>query len=250
MKRLICFLLVLILFASLLTSCKNYKNYKVEYPDIYTPEYCYENYIQACENLTHVYDAKNGIGEATYHPIKRFKVRYYAIADVPLDEYLVCHEIIPMSVHPFSIVKNKNKDLPQNEILSYEIADIKLYLCDLNERFTSRNYGFECVVKYMASLDEEKISSFQPYLQNCIDNKDYADDEEAFTGVWQNTYLLVIRIYFSKYDFLVWDSEILWKDNRYYMPLNFLNEESEWETLYIPLSQDIIDLIPPSVTFR
>ena len=63
MKRLICFLLLLILLVSNFTACKKNERYTVEYPDIYTPEYCSENYVRASKNLVHIYNAENEIGQ-------------------------------------------------------------------------------------------------------------------------------------------------------------------------------------------
>lgn len=247
MKRIICFLMVLILFVLILTSCKKNEVYTVEYPDIYTPEYCRDNYIRASKNLVHIYNAENEIGQF----IKLQDVggwgTYYAIKDVPLDEYLLRDELQMFTDHKFSIVKNKNKALPKDEILSYKISDLKLYSFSLASD-DDQNYGSNCVKENVASLDRDKLDSFQTYIQNCIDTKNYKTPKFGNKSyVRHNGLLLYIRVCFSEYQFLAWDAVIIYKDDVYCMEVYGVNDV---DLMYIPLSQDIIDLIPPSVTFR
>ena len=131
----------------------------------------------------------------------------------------------------------------------YEIKDVKLYRDDTSGTSPVDDYGFERVKETVASLDKDKIASFQPYLQNCIDTKNYYETGDT-VGVFYNGFPLKIRVYFSEYKFLAWDASIWMQDNKYYVYFDFFNEESERERLRIPLNQDIVDLIPSDVTFE
>ena len=121
MKKLIFLLMVLIVFSS----CQKRENYVVEYPELYTPEYCTNNYIQADPNLLYIAYADNSIGRID---VPGGYARYYAIKDVPIDDFLLLDEAIMFDPLSYKIVKNKyNLDLTLQDILSYKIKSVLTY---------------------------------------------------------------------------------------------------------------------------
>jgi hypothetical protein len=117
MKKCTC-LLAILLLCMVFSSC----SYKVEYPEDYTPEYIAENYTMADPNLTPLYAASNGIYSGEFANC----CYYYAIKNVPLDEYLFAHSSMLFMNNAYNVLKKKDKDLPSQEILSYDIQNIPI----------------------------------------------------------------------------------------------------------------------------
>ena len=76
----------LLLVTFTLSSCGE-KAFIAVYPKEYTPYYFYQNYVQCDPNLIHLSSAKNSAGKLRHNPDR---YEYYAIKDVPVEEY-VCY---------------------------------------------------------------------------------------------------------------------------------------------------------------
>ena len=280
MRRVFACLLTVLLLWNMLASCAQQNAFEVEYPEIYTPEYCYENYTDADPYLTFLYSAENSIG---IYDVPGGGDIYYAIKDVPLDEYLyVRHCVMFQTGYHGRIVKNKNKVLPVQEVLAYKIKSVEVYSCNpVNSVAISEkvwvSLGNAIVKEIVAALDEDGVASFQPYIQECIDTGNYRNiekhedvsmynqvskeyhNDDPFSDGKKNNSCLYIRVSFEEYENLVWDAPIWELDGTYYIsfclcttdgqsPGEYIDFISDgyWPYIYIPLNQEVVALIPQS----
>ena len=159
MKRIIIFLLSIMLLLNVLSSCVQKDNYIVEYPEMYTPTYCSENYIQADPNLVHLRAADNDLGRID---VPGGGARYCAIKDIPLDEYLLFDEYVMFAPLSYQIVKNKNNTaLPVQEILSYKIKSVNLYWRVSPLDVYHENDRLQKIQQEIETLHEEDVEAKQ-----------------------------------------------------------------------------------------
>lgn len=244
MRRLILILLLISTLSAFFVSCSNLSGNVVEYPDIYTLEYCSANYIDADPNLLYTVSADNSIGKID---VSGGYASYYAIKDVPIDDYLLLDEAIMFVPLSYKIVKNKNNTkLPQQEILSYEIKSITIYsLSDDLDALDKRALGDKMVEEIIACIDNNEASAFQDYIIDCIETKNYktagiaGDAHKPVEGIH-------LRVVFECYENLVWDSGIYEQNDIYYIvfytPADSPN--GGWVQNWMPINQELAELIP------
>lgn len=247
MNKPISLLLVAVMLLTILSSFNKHKKNVVDYPKIYTPEYCSENYIQADPNLIHLVSADNDIGQID---VPGGSARYYAIKDVPLDEYLLLDEAIMFAPLSFQIVKNRNKDLPMQEVLSYEVKSLQLY-SNLGDCKDKKNLGTEKVYEYIALLESDSATVFQSHILECLETKNYKENEMGvpYDFVYYNDSAISIRVTFSKYKNLVWDALIIELESEYFMyfywfTIDEKHPDGYYDIIFIPLNEEIAELIP------
>ena len=172
MTKFISILLASVMLLSIFSSCNNQENNIVEYPELLTPEYCSANYIEADPNLIYLVSADNSIGKID---VSGGYASYYAIKDVPFDDYLLLDEAIMLAPLSYKIVKNKNNmDLSQQEILSYETESLIIYSIsdDLSE-FDKRDLGNKMVGEIISSANDNDTIAFQKHIIDCLETKNY-----------------------------------------------------------------------------
>lgn len=247
-KVTIVFLSLLLLFLNVLPSCSKLNNYLVTYPQDYTTSYCSENYIQADPNLMYLRSADNAIGTIE---IPGGSASYYAIKDIPLDEYLLKDEAVLFAPLSYKIVKNKNNNnLPTQEILSYTVKSVTLYLVR-NERnnIDKNNLGSDLVDEYVVSISGEEAIAFQSHIIECLENDNYRETGlggDLLDNVIENGKQVCLRISFEDYDNLVWDSNIYMQNDVYYIVFYTLSEETNgyWVQNWLPLYEEFVKLLP------
>ena len=243
MKRSLSMILSLLVLLILFSSCTTSNNNRFEYPDIYTTEYCSANYIEADPNLLYTVSADNCIGQID---VPGGYASYYAIKDVPLDEYLLLDEAIMFAPFSYQIVKNKNNTkLPQQEILSYEIKSIIIYSLSHDlDILDKRTLGDKMVEEIIASVDHNDASAFQDYIIDCLANNNYLIAGEV-VGSLESVEFINLRVIFEGYENLVWDSGISKQNGTYYIVFYMINEmNGGWRQIWLPLNQEIAALIP------
>jgi len=238
MKRILIFSLCILLLLNVLSSCVQKDNYIVEYPEMYTTTYCSENYIEADPNLVHLRAADNDLGKID---VPGGNAKYCAIKDVPLDEYLLFDEYVMFAPLSYQIVKNKNNTaLPVQEILSYKIKSVDLYLpaywkdIYLDKRELGRNW----VKEQISSVDVDGAIAFQTYVIECFENGNLipmGDPAYELTSIQ-------LRVIFEDYENLVWDSSIYSLNGNYYI-LFYTWETDGWAQNLMPLEQGIVELV-------
>ena len=177
-KILICLLAITTLLPCALSSCskvlRKADEYIVTYPENYTVDYCNENYIKADPNLLYLRVADNDLGK---NNVKGKNGNFRAIKDVPLDEYLMFDEALLLYSLSYEIIKNKNNlDLPQQEILSYKIKDIKIYRQTYDteiEPVDKYKLGAKMVEEELSSISGEKTDAFQAHIIECLEQGNY-----------------------------------------------------------------------------
>ncbi len=260
-KRIIIYICVLSLLCASLSSCSDSK---MDYPEIYTPEYCYENYVQADPHLNYLYSAKNSIGSFREDSSPSTH-NFFGIIDVPLEEYLSDIIFTFMSGTEEQIFKNKN--VTEEAILDYNIEKVELFwrlslsFDELKERNKITSAGKYTYYEHIETLDDG--ASFQEYIAECIDKGDYLQfihggiidpNEPSMENIkdtvitsygTQETIVVKIRVYFSDYENLVWDTGVVYfDDGDFYMGgAVFSTEFQSYSQIFIPLPQDIEDII-------
>ena len=254
-KVLSCCLLMILLLFYLLTACKGAKGYKVDYPDYYTPEYCYENYIDADPNLIHLFCSENSIG--TYRNTGFFDT-YYAIKDVLLDEYLCIRRINVLfntGIGDVQIVRNKKTGLSEQEILTLNYKSVELYWQGRESPPNSKTWfsiGSNKVQETIASLSGTDAANFQSHIVRVLESgkcEEVGSPFYRFVTKEPEGNLLFIRVVFEEYENLVWETAIRESDGKYYMYFYWYTADEDhpegfWDIIYVPLSEEISELIP------
>lgn len=248
MRKQALLLIITLLFQSLCCGCAPKTEdlgYEAVYPELYTPEYCYENYVEADPGLIHLCSAKNSLD--------RFEIPggygygyYYAIKDVPMEDYLAL-KVIQAFVSPFnhSIVRNKNADMPVQEILSYKLKGIDLYTRASVDDKDWSSLGKEYIGECVASLDSSSATSFQAHIIDCIENGNYTDSQRSdnFDLVLYENKSLHMMAYFEEYENLAWSGLIIKIEGQYYLYF-FYRTADIYKNIYLPLSDEIVSAIP------
>lgn len=235
---------ILIMFTSCGYEKEEKEKYIVDYPEIYTPEYCIENYINADPNLIHLVAADNAIGQID---VPGGSAEYVAIKDVPIDEYLLLDEAIMFAPLSNKVVKNiNNLNLPQQEILSYDLESVIIYsiardLDDTNEK----KLGVEMISEIITSTDCDGATAFQNHIIDCIETNNYRK-----TGIAGDLFEAVenirVRVVFKDYENLAWDSGLFKQNGSYYIvfyiPVDY--PDGGWTQNWLPINQELVELIP------
>lgn len=226
------------------SSCNKHDNNIVEYPEMYTPAYCSENYVEADPNLIYTVSAENDIGRID---VPGGYARYYAIKDVPVDEYLLLDEAVMFAPLSYKIVKNKhNLDLPQQEIVSYKIKSVLIYSQskDLDE-LDKKALGEKMVDEIVASIDGNDATAFQSHIIDCMQTKNYK--EVGIAGDLYDILNIRVRVVFENYENLVWDSSLYKQNDTYYILVHTYVDDSwgsGWKQNMFPINQKLAELIP------
>ena len=218
-------IIILILVTALIFACagcsEKEEKFEIDYPDMYTAEYCYGNYVAADSNLVHLKSADNSIGK---YRINASSYSYYGIKDVPIDKYLALAEGgLMRPAYQVSIVqKNTETDEP---ILDYKVNKAVLYWnCapELEysevgeERFTE--YGNLTYYTFIAELDcQAVVKEIREFLLS-----DAGGDVFSPTEVIEKEadhlklcyHRLYLRLYFEEYENLVWESPVTYDEKR------------------------------------
>ena len=255
MKKTIIFLLLIsILF---LTSCA--LPYRMKYPDEYTGQYCHNNYFVTSSNLKYLSCAKNRI-DSWKENMKT--MQFYGIKDIPLDKYLAVR-ISEFMTYPYFAVVQSNES-QDRALFDYTACKAEIFLgsnpnIDWDKDINRCNWGEKSHSKSIAEISPEYI---QKYICNAISEGTYISydsyDALFFRSVKQQIYVSIdvcIRLYFSEYNNLVWDSNIFQFDNKYYILCEerFENKEDSnepntvqeyiYKPVYIELPEDISRII-------
>ena len=231
-----CFLIILLLL-NLFVSCNRPEGY-VKYPKNYTLEYCQANYEDADQQLVAIEIAPNCIdpdqlyGAMAHQP-------YYAIKDVPFDEYLNCVTFYFFGGRSDRLVRKKQENA-KPDFLTLEYESIELYWGNTGESIVIvSGYG---------------ATSLREHFNDCIENHNYLPDATKLKFIskeaihvdssgreYTSSHYLYVRIHFAKYEYIAFEAKVKRSesDNRYYMQYQ---RENDW--IYIPLPEDLAKLIP------
>ena len=260
MKKFVRAMLIVCLVLFVLVSCSPDYRFEAVYPEGHDAEYFYNHYVEADPNLLHLYASKNDAGRYSY---SGQYYRYYAIKDVPIDEY-VCYSCDAAYLDPnFSsyVARNKNMEISEPEILSYEVSGAELYWSDgLYYKDKNRNMevlGQNICYETVATID---ATAFQNHLALCLDTGNYVSDIEPppssisqsvvdQKGIQQHLLKLKIRVHFSKYENMVWDADVVKSNDTYYVVYQLIVvsknfPEGYYSTVYVPLDETVAALIP------
>ncbi len=267
MKKTLFALLAILLALLVFTSCSPDYRFRAAYPEEYTAFYFYSNYVQADPNLIHLYAAKNDAGrykrDAQYW-------RYYAIKDVPIDEYVCYSEDFIILDPGFSscIARNKNMEMTDSEILSYEVSSAELYWHDgsyyryedSNDAHKMEAIGEHIYYETVASID---ATAFQNSLRACVEAENYIPNQGGLNRTYitkpcvnhediNSELVLKIRVHFAEYENIVWDGVIVTLNGvedvyyvNYQLTTGLENASmGHYYNVYVPLDEAVAKLIP------
>ena len=268
MKKTLFALLAILSALLVFTSCSPDYRFRATYPEEYTAFYFYSNYVQADPNLIHLYAAKNDAGK---YNLNAQYWRFYAIKDVPIDEYVCYSEnyiILDPGLNSY-IARNKNMEMTDSEILSYEVSSAELYWHDGSYyRYEARNdahkmeaIGEHIYYETVASID---ATAFQNSLRKCIEAENYIPNQEGLLKTYvtkpfvnhediHSELVLTIRVHFAEYENIVWDASVVTLngiENVYYVNYQLTTGTAEdaftgyYYNVYVPLDESIVKLIP------
>ena len=237
-------LLSVMLIMCMFSSCANTDEYIVNYPESYTLDYCIDNYVNADPNLIYLRVADNRIGRMD---VPGGFASYCAIKDVPICDYLLLDENIMFAPLSYKVVKNiNNLNLPQQEILSYDLESVIIYSIakDLDET-NEKKLGVEMISEIIASTDCDGATAFQNHIIDCIGTNNYRE-----TGIAGDLFEAVenirVRVVFKDYENLAWDSGLFKQNGSYYIvfyiPVDY--PDGGWTQNWLPINQELVELIP------
>lgn len=248
----------LLLAAFTLSSCGE-KAYVAEYPEEYTPYYFYQNYVQCDPNLIHLRAAKNSAGK-----YKRYAqyFYYYAIKDVPVEEYVCYSEDFTILDPGFSsyVARHPSVEISQPEVLAWTVTGAELYwqyghyFNDTKGKMTA--LGEKICCETVAEVDG---SAFQAYLKAAVEAGNYIEHgggvhSDSVTKRYKDkegveSYLvLYLRLHFAEFENIVWDGMIVTVNGQEgyflycYVCENF--SEGDYDIAFVPLPAEIAELIP------
>ena len=251
----------LLLVTFTLSSCGE-KPYVAVYPEEYTPYYFYQNYVQCDPNLIHLSAAKNSAGKLRRNPDR---YEYYAIKDVPVEEY-VCYShdfaLIDPGFTPY-IARHSSVEMPQPEVLTWTVTGAELYWRD-GHHFSDTKGKMMSVgekIRY-ATVAETDGTAFQAHLKTVMEESTYLENGRGCNWGFVSTrfrneegvesdLLLHLRLHFAEYENIVWDGMITTVSGQegffvhcyaWITPETF--PEGYYSEIFVPLPAEIAELIP------
>ena len=261
MRSCVTLLTCLLLVTFTLSSCGE-KAYIAVYPEEYTPLYFYENYVQCDPNLIHLRAARNSAGK-----LKRDSARYeyYAIKDVPMEEYICYSEDYVLFDPGFSsyLARNKAVEMPQPEVLTWTVTGAELYWRD-GHHFSDTKGKMMAVGEKIcyATVAETDGTAFQTHLKTVMEESTYLENGMGCNWDYVHTQfrneegvgsdlLLHLRLHFAEYENIVWDGMITTIAGQegffvhsyvWITPETF--PEGYYSEIFVPLPAEIAELIP------
>ncbi|MBQ3507204.1 MAG: hypothetical protein IJA91_01535 [Clostridia bacterium] len=256
-------LICLLIAAFVLSSCGRRETYTVEYPAEYTALYFYNNYVQCDPNLIHLRAAENSAGKLKRDPAR---YEYYAIKDVPMEEYVCYSEDFVLFDPGFSpyVARNKAVEMPQPEVLTWTVSGAELYWHNSFPLDDSRKGKMTAVgekIRY-ESVAEVDGAAFQARLATAMEEESYLENGEGchwslitkrFTneeGV-KSSLTLYLRLRFAEYANIVWDGHVVTIDGEsgyfvycYRFTASEKVSEGYYRDIFVPLPKEIAELIP------
>ena len=262
MKKILCF--VLCISFVFLFSCA----YKADYPDTFTSEYCYNNYVMANPNLRLTCDAKiakNRVKDKVYVPqggtyedlsdgrdpaiYDANNYIFRAIKNIPMDKYLL--QARPIIFDTSKDVLIKNKDYHKDPIFDYN-AILAEIVWEGSENYIS---VAKIDVKAIKKVICEAIKS-ENYLElekKIIIKKEYTPERKFFNSEPKTDNLyLNLEITFEEYESLIWVGRIFKNENKYYLRCYIETGETVeekykegdlYKAVYVELPEDISSII-------
>ena len=248
----------LLLVTFTLSSCGE-KAYIAVYPKEYTPYYFYQNYVPCDPNLIHLNAAKNSAGK--YKDSGRYFC-YYAIKDVPVEEYVCYSKDYAMLDPCFSsyVGRHSSVEISQPEVLTWTVTGADLYwragyyFNDTKGKMTALGEKIFC--KTEGEVDGAVL---QAHLKAAVEegnyvehgggvlwdsvNKRYRNEE----GV-ESELALYIRLHFAEYENIVWDGMVVTVNGQEgyflccYVYENF--SEGDYDIALVPLPDEIVEKFP------
>jgi hypothetical protein len=253
----------LLLAVFVLSACGGEASYTVEYPAEYTPYYFYQNYVQCDPNLIHLRAAENSAGKYKHDPLR---YEYYAIKDVPMEEYICYSEdfvLLDPTFTPY-IARNSSVEMAQPEVLTWTVTGAELY-------WRNGFYLDDSVKKKMAAVGEniryESVAevdgvAFQEQMKTAVEEESYL--ENGMGCHWNLTtkrfkneegveadLVLYLRLHFAEYENIVWDGLVITIDGQegyfvycYVWTTTEYTPEGFYQDVFVPLPAEIAELIP------
>ena len=210
------------------------------YPDEYTKEYIRTNYVLADPNLTYLSlpaACVRGDGES-----------YYAIHNIPLDQYMVSlwHRFIGGSDYSPRVMKRSSVN--QEPVLDWTYDSVQFIAHKQIVEFapgdlkTVRELGKEVCGSTLAKID---AAVFRVFLTTALESQNYLERDALPFSLPEDSYgqILAIRVTFKEYENLVWDARIITHENIRYLEM-YIQRDGTYEPVYIPLPAEIVALIP------
>lgn len=256
--------IMLLLLSLALGSCaqRDDDSSNYSYPEGYTAAYFYNNYVQCDPNLIHLRAAKNSAGKYKRDPAR---YEYYAIKDVPLEEYVCYSEDFVLLDPTFSpyVARNKAVEMPQPEVLTWTVSGAELYwrnghhFRDIKGKMMS--VGEKICYATVAETDGD---AFQAQMKNAIEKGSYLENGMGCNWDFVSTrfrneegvesdLVLHLRLHFAEYENIVWDGLVITIDGRegyfvycYVRTTTEYSPEGFYQDIFVPLPAEIAKLIP------
>ena len=251
----------LLLVTFTLSSCGE-KTFIAVYPMEYTPYYFYQNYVQCDPNLIHLSAAKNSAGKLRHNPDR---YEYYAIKDVPVEEY-VCYShdfaLFDPDFTPY-IARHSSVEMPQPEVLTWTVTGAELYWRD-GHHFSDTKGKMMSVGKKIcyATVAETDGTAFQTHLKTVMEESTYIENGRGCNWGFVSTrfrneegvesdLMLHLRLHFAEFENIVWDGMITTVSGQegffvhcYVWTTTETFPEGFYSEVFVPLPAEIAELIP------
>lgn len=240
----------LLLAAFALSSCGEREGFYAKYPKGYTSVYFHDNYVQCDPNLIHLKSSRNSAGKYKRNGQYFY---YYAIEDVPVEEYVCYSEDIAMFNPEFGsyIARNGSMEMPEPEVLTWTVTGAEMYWREGKYFDDTKGKMIDLGDKlyYLKHADMDG-AAFQSYLRERLANGEYRESIAMnFIRRKQGSLELWIRLHFAEYENVVWDGAVMVENDVYYvLAYVWVEEEDETEGYYdyafVVLPEEIAELVP------
>lgn len=211
---------ILVIFMLFTTSCSNKDVFEMTYPEEYTGEYCFNNYVEADINLTFKRIADNRIGK---YDRNAFHDTFYGAKDIPLEKFIFRKTTAVFCPEEFKVLKYK--DCEDEPLMDYTVTKAELFwyyngfgknLFVADEGYMQR-IGELCVNEIICTTTPNVAEHIREKIQSgdIIDiplNLNEIADIQKIYKIHKNDgrihYRLKLRLHFEEYNNLVWDATI------------------------------------------
>lgn len=249
--------IIIVILAIILTSCIAQDSYETKYPEYFTPRYCYENYIEADPNLVYLDADESTVGQFVKNATSD---TYFAIKDISINKY-IARSRMQLMVSGYEPCVMKHKDITEEAILSYKPQKAELFwqtIMPYEDHNTIRSIGKNVLYESITSVDAELLQNYILDIVSASDNECIREDLKGLSSIskqYTQQYgspgilLLTLRVYFSEYDNLAWDTRIYSDGNKYYMSFFvFVTRDTAsdgyYNEVFFPLPDNVVALIP------
>ena len=251
MKRLLSVLFAVIILMGV-SGCSEKKE-RYDYPDKFTPEYCYENYSPMELNYIYSHTYENTVPGGYYYNGSATWRWFYAIPNVSEDQFLACRKKFGFvgSSYDAIVYRSNNFEITPLEDWSIDYIELCRYNYDEfsgTDEESIQKYGDIIYHSSIKTISDETLSK---QLLDCINDKSgyYSNNMKGQEGEkvrffdGKKNYTYAVRIHFNETEMIMWHTTLMIFNGHYY--LAYYSDPCIYPL--IPLTEELEEFISSSI---